>query len=134
MQTIDKTRVHQGWLHKQSRFLRRWRPRFAVLTSTHFLTYDREEANNEPTEVFILRHCFGVKSCDDETNKEHSFRIDYSGKVFYFFCQDKTEKDKWIGSISKAGRARAGGLTRRQDDDQSVEKKGHRAEVLGFGG
>ena len=102
MQKPDLTPVHEGWLHKQSRFLRQWRQRFAVLTSTHFLTYDKEENKGEPTEALLLKHCFGVKSCDDETGKPHSFRVDYSGKAFYFFCTTKTEKDKWIGSISKA--------------------------------
>ena len=101
MEKPDKTPVHEGWVHKQSRFLKRWRRRFAVLTSTHFLTYDREDNKGEPTEAFLLKHCFGVKSCDDETSKEYSFRIDYAGTPFFFFCNSKNEKDKWIGSISK---------------------------------
>ena len=101
MNKSGKEKVFQSWLHKQSRFLKQWRLRFGVLTNTHMMTFDKEHTNQEPTEMILLKNCNGVKSCDDETKKENSFRIDYQGSIFYFFCNTKGEKDKWIGSISK---------------------------------
>ena len=35
----------KGWLSKQSRFLKKWRRRFVVLTNTQLLTYKDENIN-----------------------------------------------------------------------------------------
>ena len=101
MKIEERKPILEGHLHKQSRFLRQWRRRFCMLTETHMLTFADKNYIDSPTEALLLQNCMGVKSADDETSKLNSFRIDYQGSIFYFFCESKGEKDKWIGTISK---------------------------------
>lgn len=55
----------------------------------------------KPTEVISLKQCKGVKSAEDETKKDFSFRIDLGNIVFYFHSETTEQKEKWIGVISK---------------------------------
>jgi len=48
-----------------------------------------------------LKSCKGVKSAEDETKKDFSFRIDLGNIVFYFHSETTEQKEKWIGVISK---------------------------------
>lgn len=91
----------KGWLFKQSRFLKTWRRRYAVLTETHLITYKNENINESPTEIITIKNCNGVKSAEDDTKKNYSFRIDYGGEYFFFHVTNQQEKDKWVGLISK---------------------------------
>ena len=92
--------IYKGFLFKQSRYMKKWRRRFVVLSKTHLATFENENVNESPTDILIIKHCHGVKSADDETKKPHSFRVDYSGTLFYFYADTHEEKDKWIGLIS----------------------------------
>jgi hypothetical protein len=46
--------------------------------------------------------CRGVKSAEDETKKDYSFRIDLGTIVFFFHAETTEQKEKWIGVISKS--------------------------------
>ena len=97
----EKDILFKGWLFKQSRFMRKWRRRFAVITMKHFVTFESENINGTPTEVLVLNYCNSVKSAEEDTNKPNSFSIDYSGTLFYFYCDTNEDKTKWIGIVSK---------------------------------
>lgn len=72
-----------------------------MLTNTDLLTYKSEDVNENPTESINFKLCNGVKSADDETAQQNSFRIDCAGDFFYFYAESEGEKDIWIGLISK---------------------------------
>ena len=57
--------------------------------------------NESPTETLSFKLCNGVKSAEDETANPKSFWIDYNGELFYFYVEENSEKDLWIGLISK---------------------------------
>ena len=47
--TIEENKINtfniykEGWLYKQSRYLKSWRKRWGVLTRTHIYTYKNEQ-------------------------------------------------------------------------------------------
>ena len=55
-----------------------------------------------PTESIVLKQCRGVKSAEDETKKDFSFRVDMGASVFFFHAETQEQKEKWIGVISKS--------------------------------
>ena len=94
--------LYKGWLFKRSRFMKKWRRRYTVITKTQLMTFDSENINEAPTEILYIKYCNGVKSAEEETNKENSLCIDYQGTLFYFYADSAEEKTKWIGIISKS--------------------------------
>ena len=97
----NKDIIYKGWLFKQSRFMQKWRRRYAVISTKHFATFESENTTSTPTEVLVLSYCNSIKSAEEITNKPNSFCVDYSGTMFYFYCDTPEEKTKWISSISK---------------------------------
>ncbi len=93
--------LYKGWLYKQSRFLRTWRRRYAVLTKTELLTYKTENVNETPTENIKVSSCKAVKSANDETGQAQSFCIQGDGIEYFFYADTEEEKNRWIGLISE---------------------------------
>ena len=54
-----------------------------------------------PTEYLLLRDCTTVKSADEETGKEHSFKVESSERTFYLTAGSAAEKESWIGVIGR---------------------------------
>lgn len=113
--------LNKGWVFKQSRFMKKWRRRYGVLTKSQFMTYETENINETPTEVILIKHCNGVKSAEEDTNKPNSFSIDYAGVIFYFYTDNNEEKTKWIGLISKSIIAPNIKMIKPQESDSSDE-------------
>ena len=64
---------------KQSRYWKEWRERYLVLTKTHLLTFKEKITDGNyknPTEVIPMKICSTVKSCEDETKKPESFKLE----------------------------------------------------------
>ena len=99
--------VHQGWLYKESRFLKKWRKyifsyirRWVVITRTSVKTYDTQDMQKTPTEEIPMSLCRGVKSAEDYTKKQYSFLLDIGHTKFYFHAENSNQKEKWIGTLS----------------------------------
>lgn len=71
------------------------------MTKNSLYTYKSQDMKTKPTETISLKQCKGVKSAEDETKKDFSFRIDLGSIVFYFHSETTEQKEKWIGVISK---------------------------------
>lgn len=71
------------------------------MSKTNLLTYKTQDMKNKPTESIPLQFCKGVKSAEDETKKEYSFRVDLGDTVFFFHADNTEQKEKWIGVVSK---------------------------------
>ena len=64
----------EGWVYKESAFLRQFRRRWLVLTSEKLYTFAKKQAYSmPPTETVDLRQCGTVKSADELTNRQYSF-------------------------------------------------------------
>ena len=42
-----------------------------------------------------------MKSADDDTGKENSFRVDTPGRVFHLIADSVSDKEAWIGRIGR---------------------------------
>ena len=93
--------LFKGWLFKESRFMKKWRRRYAVITKNHFYTYADDRMTSSPTEILIFRHFDSVSSSEDKTNKYNSFMVVYQGTPFSFYCDSFEEKTKWIKLMAK---------------------------------
>ena len=72
----------EGWLYKQSRYLKSWRRRWAVLTRTHVYTYkiEQEYMLRGPgcyTECIDASDISKVHSAKDDTGIGKNFKLSY---------------------------------------------------------
>merc|ERR1712137_1079498 len=93
--------VKEGWLVKQSKFMKEWRRRWVVLTRDYLCSFKQQGEYRNPSEAIRLRECSTVKSAEEETGKENSFRVDTPGRVFHLIADNATEKEAWIGNIGR---------------------------------
>mmetsp|Transcript_87129 Transcript_87129/g.247032 ORF Transcript_87129/g.247032 Transcript_87129/m.247032 type:complete len:128 (-) Transcript_87129:157-540(-) len=93
--------IKEGWLVKQSRHLKEWRRRRFVLTSQYLVSYKTEGVYRGPTEAVRIRECSTVRSAEEDTGKENSFRVDSPDRVFYLVADSNKEKEAWIGQIGR---------------------------------
>jgi len=91
----------EGWLVKQSKHLKEWRKRWFVLTPQYLCSFKSQGEYRNPTEAIRLRECSTVKSADEDTGKENSFRVDTQARVFYLIADSPSEKESWIGHIGR---------------------------------
>mmetsp|Transcript_51607 Transcript_51607/g.109660 ORF Transcript_51607/g.109660 Transcript_51607/m.109660 type:complete len:121 (-) Transcript_51607:73-435(-) len=93
--------VKSGWLVKQSRHIKDWRRRWFVLTPQYLCSFKNQGETRNPTEWIRLRECSTVKSADEDTGKENSFRVDTPGRIFYLIAENMQEKEAWIGQVGR---------------------------------
>ncbi len=75
--------VREGWLYKQSKYLKEWRKyvalrtlrRWFVITPTRFYTFKECKKYEKPTETIEIVQCKTIKSAEDETNRKFAFVI-----------------------------------------------------------
>lgn len=94
--------LKEGYLSKQSKFLKKWRRRWFVLTPTHLCSFKEEKTYKNPTEIILLKDCTTVKSAEDEIHENNAFRIDAFDRTFYIIASSSSDKESWIGAIGKA--------------------------------
>jgi hypothetical protein len=99
----DQDIVKSGYLLKQSKYLRQWKQRWIVLSSQYLCSYESQGGHmgSSPTEQLLLRDCTTVKSADEETGRENSFKIETSDRTFYLVASSPAEKESWIGVIGR---------------------------------
>jgi len=91
---------YQGWLTKQSMWLKDWRRRFFLLKGSK-LFYAKNEYS-PPHGMIDLAQCTTVKSADLKSKKRHSFEISTPEITFLLYADTEQEKDDWIGRVGKA--------------------------------
>jgi len=92
--------IMEGYLVKQSRYMKDWRRRYVVLTKQYLCTFKEEDDRSILTEALPLHLCSSVSPAWDDTGDDHSFRVDTPGRVFYLLADTHADKDWWMGGIS----------------------------------
>jgi hypothetical protein len=93
--------VKQGWLSKESLYLKDWRKRWVVLTKDYICTFKTQGEFRNPTEAVRLRECSTVKSAHDATGKENSFQVYATNRTFSLMADSSVDKEAWIGTIGR---------------------------------
>ncbi len=93
--------VMEGWLWKQSRFLKTWRKRWFVLQDCKLYSFKKEKVYKDPTEIIDLKVFFSVKSAEDVTGRSNSFVVTSDQEVFALIAGAEEDKDAWIRMIGK---------------------------------
>lgn len=94
--------VKEGWLEKQSRFMRTWRRRWIVLSGNKLYSFKESKNYVDPTEVIDLKVFSSVKSSSDFTGKPNSFDVYSSEMNFSLAAKSTKDKEDWIRAIGKA--------------------------------
>jgi hypothetical protein len=99
----DQDIIKQGYLLKQSKYLRQWKQRWIVLTSQYICSYESPggHVGSSPTEYLLLKDCTTVRSADDETGRDNSFKIESSDRTFFLVGSNQEDKESWIGVIGR---------------------------------
>ena len=87
--------VMEGYLYKQSRWMKQWRKRyFRLIGNTLYASTTPEEA---PHHTISLAHVLTVKSAEEKTGKSHAFEVATPEEVYYMYAESDEIKDDWIG-------------------------------------
>mmetsp|Transcript_30259 Transcript_30259/g.88501 ORF Transcript_30259/g.88501 Transcript_30259/m.88501 type:complete len:160 (+) Transcript_30259:91-570(+) len=90
----------EGWLTKQSMWLKDWRRRYFILKGSKlFFAKSEYEA---PHGMIDLSTCTTVKSADLKSHKRNSFEISTAETTYLIYADTEKEKDDWIGSVGRA--------------------------------
>ena len=110
----------EGWLTKQSMWLKDWRRRYFILKGSK-LFFARGEFS-APHGMIDLSTCMTVKSAELKAGKKNAIEVSTKEQTFYMFADTEKEKDEWIGAIGKSIVQSSGTFTKddgKEDDDAS---------------
>ncbi|VWU51527.1 conserved protein, unknown function [Hepatocystis sp. ex Piliocolobus tephrosceles] len=103
----------EGWLFKQSKFLKRLRKRYIILTKDFICSFKSQYYPGEkPTEILYFTNFTELTSVEDlrkirqvereiGLNDLHLFKIRYINRNIVFVTVDRDEKNDWMKHISK---------------------------------
>lgn len=90
----------EGWLNKQSTWIKDWRKRYFILKGS-YLFFSKDEAGL-PHGMIDLSLCLTVKSADMKCRKKHSIEVSTADTTYLMYAESEKEKDEWIGAIGRA--------------------------------
>jgi len=105
----------EGWLYKQSTWIKQWRRRYFILKN-YYILFAKNEFS-KPHGMIDLRDCTSVKTVDregeeqkfqaasDEINQKNQyciFEVKTKEERFLLCAESVSVKDDWIGSIGRA--------------------------------
>jgi len=90
----------QGWLTKQSSWLKEWRRRYFILKGSKLFFCKTE--SGAPHGMIDLAHCMTVKSAELKAQKRNALEVSTPDTTFLMYADSEKEKDDWIGAIGRA--------------------------------
>jgi len=90
----------EGWLTKQSAWLKDWRRRYFILKGSK-LFFAKSESG-APHGMIDLATCTTVKSAELKAQKRNALEVSTPETTFLMYADTEKEKDDWIGSVGKA--------------------------------
>jgi hypothetical protein len=91
---------NEGWLTKQSDWLKDWRRRYFFLKGAK-LFFAKGEFT-APHGMIDLSQCMTVKSAELKAGKKNAIEVSTKEKTYYMFADTEKEKDEWIGAIGRS--------------------------------
>ncbi len=91
---------NEGWLTKQSEWLKDWRRRYFFLKGSK-LFFAKGEFT-APHGMIDLSQCMTVKSAELKAGKKNAIEVSTKEKTYYMFADTEKEKDEWIGAIGRS--------------------------------
>jgi len=91
----------EGWLEKESRYMKRWKRRWFVLDGSMLYSFKKEKQYIDPTEVIDLKVYSSVKS-SHRTGRGNSFDLYSANHTFSLIAVSEAEKEDWIRSLGRA--------------------------------
>jgi PH domain len=91
---------YEGYLTKQSTWMKEWRRRYFILKGSKLFFCKNEYGNAHG--MMDLALCTTVKSADLKSKKRHSFEISTPETCYLLYADSESEKDDWIGRVGKA--------------------------------
>jgi hypothetical protein len=112
----------EGWLTKQSLWLKDWRRRYFILKGSH-LFFAKGEFT-APHGMIDLSQCMTVKSAELKAGKKNAIEVSTKEQTFYMYADTEKEKDEWIGAIGRSIVQSSNTFTNddAKDDDNSDEE------------
>ena len=93
--------VMEGFMVKQSKFMKEWRQRWFVLTPQYLCSFKNQGEYRNPTEFIRLGDCQTVKSAEDISGKENSICVQTPERAFLLIARTPEEKEQWISRIGR---------------------------------
>ncbi|GAB5031869.1 Hypothetical protein NocV09_00701320 [Nannochloropsis oceanica] len=90
----------EGWLTKQSSWLKDWRRRYFILKGSK-LFFAKNEAGS-PHGMIDLSSCMTVKSAELKAQKRNALEVSTPETTFLMYADTEKEKDDWIGAVGRA--------------------------------
>jgi hypothetical protein len=90
----------EGWLTKQSMWLKDWRRRYFILKGSK-LFFSKGEFS-APHGMVDLSQCMTVKSAELKAGKKNAIEVSTKEQTFYMYADTEKEKDEWIGAIGRS--------------------------------
>mmetsp|Transcript_890 Transcript_890/g.1950 ORF Transcript_890/g.1950 Transcript_890/m.1950 type:complete len:141 (+) Transcript_890:119-541(+) len=90
----------EGWLTKQSVWLKDWRRRYFILKGSK-LFFAKSETTT-PHGMIDLSACMTVKSAELKAGKRNAIEVSTADTTFFMYADTEKEKDEWIGAIGRA--------------------------------
>ena len=92
--------VLEGWLLKRSRFVKKWRNRWFVLTPANLFSFKDVRSSTNATEIIPLRDFVSVDHVESKRNANR-FCIKTKNGSYHLQATSDYERDKWIEAISR---------------------------------
>lgn len=90
----------EGWLTKQSAWLKDWRKRYFILKGSKLFFAKTPTA--VPHGMIDLSQCMTVKSAELKAGKKNAIEVSTTDTTFYMYADSEKEKDDWIGAIGRS--------------------------------
>lgn len=115
--------ITEGWLVKQSKWIKVWRKRYAFLyDTTLYLSVSRD--SHKPKHVIDLLQIVHVKPADEISKQKNSFLLGLkSGEKFYFRVNSDEDRNMWIQRIERVLSDPPKRMTAEQLRDQQIVVK-----------
>lgn len=94
--------VIEGWLTRQSKYIRQWRSRWFVLTPDFLCCWTSQGEYSNPKEAIKVRDCRHVKSASRQlVGMDNAFRLDTPAREFVLVAESEEARDQWVQCLNE---------------------------------
>ena len=96
----------KDWMFKQSKWIKKWRKRWCVLTTEAQYSFESQNIKTKYTEKIILCTILSIDQNVADCKEKNAFRINVTHdnpqeRSFLFYVDNEKNKEKWIAMVKK---------------------------------